>query len=232
LSYDALTPNPTPAAKRFTVLPVRERAKDTPDNDEPIQFAPLFVERYTLPPPAAKKFDPLTRSDVTVVPAPNPEEVEVQLDPLFVDTYTPLPVTPAKRLVPIEANEYTVAFDGSPVFVDFHAPPLFDETKTPPVTIPANRLVPPAPSAMAYRVYTLVFVRPVFEAVHEAPLSVERYTPPLFSMPAKRLVPLITSVWTPFFESPVFIAVHVEPLSVDRYTPPPLIPAKRFEPLA
>ena len=57
--------------------------------------------------------------------------------------------------------------------------------KTTPTSVPAKRFVPIFANDL-----TEVFVKPLFTAVHELPLSVDKKTPPP-AVPAKRFVPLV-----------------------------------------
>jgi hypothetical protein len=68
---------------------------------------------------------------------------------------------------------------------------------------------------------TELLVRPEFDAAHDAPLSVERKTPPPL-VPTRSVdwSSLTPNVHTFVFVSPVFDAAHVAPPSVERKTPP------------
>src|ERR1041385_7953766 len=64
----------------------------------------------------------------------------------------------------------------------------------------------------------LVFeANPWLIAVHEAPLSVERYTPSL--VPAKRSPPFAVRDWGPIPNGKLAVAVQLAPWSVDFFTP-------------
>lgn len=64
---------------------------------------------------------------------------------------------------------------------------------------------------------------PLFTAVHEEPLFVDKNKSP--SVPAKMFDPLTVIASTDRFVKPLFTAVHEEPLFDDKKTPLPVVPA-------
>ena len=65
-------------------------------------------------------------------------------------------------------------------------------------------------------VLTSEFVSPLFIAVQELPLSIDKNTPPP-EVPAKIFVPLIAIARTFEYDKPLFTAIQVLPLLVDKF---------------
>src|SRR5579883_566976 len=106
-----------------------------------VQCTPLSVERYAKPPfVLAITVFPFAMMAFTAVSTGSPATRDSQLVPLFVETYTPLPV-PAYNVVFWNAREYTF-ISPKPLFLACQLAPLSVERNTPPPCEAANKFPP------------------------------------------------------------------------------------------